>query len=211
MKVISFAHDKGGVGKSTTIINVAPVLEKEFKLTVIDLDPKKQFTTFNNHRENKINMVSVSSINDLVEFISNSKDEVVLIDLGGFDSDFFRTALMISDIIIVPLSGSDNDIVGFADFENILLSVISEQKKNGIDIDCTILANRIHHNNKSDFEVLSNRAEELNFNIFNTIIRNSSVYSKMILSGKSATEQTLTTPGLNVLSLVEEIKEKIKG
>ncbi|RXJ82151.1 ParA family protein [Arcobacter sp. F2176] len=211
MKVISFAHDKGGVGKSTTIINVAPVLEKEFKLTVIDLDPKKQFTTFNNHRENKINMVSVSSINDLVEFISNSKDELVLIDLGGFDSDFFRTALMISDIIIVPLSGSDNDIVGFADFENILLSVISEQKKNGIDIDCTILANRIHHNNKSDFEVLSNRAKELNFNIFNTIIRNSSVYSKMILSGKSATEQTLTTPGLNVLSLVEEIKEKIKG
>lgn len=211
MKVISFAHDKGGVGKSTTIINVAPVLEKEFKLTVIDLDPKKQFTTFNNHRENKINMVTVSSINDLVEFISNSKDELVLIDLGGFDSDFFRTALMISDIIIVPLSGSDNDIVGFADFENILLSVISEQKKNGIDIDCTILANRIHHNNKSDFEVLSNRAKELNFNIFNTIIRNSSVYSKMILSGKSATEQTLTTPGLNVLSLVEEIKEKIKG
>ncbi|MFP4084085.1 MAG: ParA family protein [Desulfonatronovibrio sp.] len=45
MKVISFANYKGGVGKTTSVINTAQVLvENKFKIMVVDLDPQGNST-----------------------------------------------------------------------------------------------------------------------------------------------------------------------
>lgn len=210
-KIITLGHDKGGVGKSTTAINIAVELNKEYDLTVIDLDPKKQFTLFNSNRQEdkKIKQFEVSDIKSLVSF-AKEYDGLIIIDLGGFDSNFFRTALLITDLMITPLSASDNDIAGIMDFQKIILDVKNQQEKNGIDFDVTILVNRVHHANKSAHRALSQYAEKYDFNIFETVIRDNKEFGNMIFSGKSVSEQTKGTPAINLRKLTNEIKEKLE-
>lgn len=206
--VICLAHDKGGVGKTTTMINIAVELNKEYKTTCIDLDPKKQFSVFNNRREqkDKINTIVVKNSKELIENLK-AMNGLVLIDLGGFDSDLLRYTLLLSDIAIVPLSNSGNDIEGLRDFRKIIDPVV-EQRKKGNQLDITFLLNRIHHANKSAHKRLSSYAEKNGFNIFDTVITDLTIYGDMIF-GKSATELTSGTAAIRVQRLVEEIKEKI--
>jgi len=45
-KTITFAHYKGGTGKTTSCINIAGFLQKKgFKVLVIDLDPQGNLTS----------------------------------------------------------------------------------------------------------------------------------------------------------------------
>jgi chromosome partitioning protein len=210
-KIATFGHDKGGVGKSTTAINIAVLANADYELTVIDLDPKRQFTVFNSNRKDskKINQFEPKNKKELVQF-AKDYDGLILIDLGGFDSDMFRTALLISDIVIVPLSNSDNDVLGLKDFNKILLDIKQNQEKNNIDFEVAILLNRIHHANKSAHKGLSKYAAKYGFSIFNTVVRNNAIFENMLFCGKSVTEQTKEKPAKIVKKLYKELKEKLE-
>lgn len=220
MKIITFAHDKGGVGKTTNSINTAVALESRgYKIKVIDLDKKNQLSLFNKNRVNKANkkplkQVYSKSIEDFKKIVveeENQNTDILLIDLGGFDSDFFRTALLISDLVIVPLSGSGNDLAGIKDFaSNIIFPLLKEIKSKGRSVDISILVNRVNHNDKITHQILSSY-EKYGLGIYNTIIRDRTIYGDSILTGKAITELTVGSPTININSFVDELELKIRG
>lgn len=207
--VIVIAHKKGGVGKTAKTINITVELQKKgFPLSVIDLDSQKQTTKFNNKRSsNKFNMIDIETSNQLIEYLKQEREEVTIIDLGGYDSDISRTALLLADLVIIPLSDSDNELDGLKEFKGVMNQVI--KKRN--DIRVKVLVTRVHHADTNTHKALKKFVSKINgFDIFDTVIRSRKEYKRMLSTGKSVSEQTKGSGAIELNKLTNEIINIIK-
>ncbi|NOQ32430.1 MAG: AAA family ATPase [Helicobacteraceae bacterium] len=204
--VIAIAHKKGGSGKTTVACNLAAELSKEFKTTIIDADSQQHLTKFNNRRETPINLVECKSADELVKFLK-SDDGLVVIDLGGYDSDLSRAILTYADLVITPMSNTANDQEGLAEF----LPIMKQVKDIRSDIESYILINRVHFADKGTLKFLKGFCEKSDiFNVFNTVIPSRKQHEQILATGKSVVEsEPFSKASLEIQELVKEIKEKV--
>lgn len=126
MKVISVFNQKGGVGKTTTSINVSTYLSiKGYKVLDIDIDPQGNSTSGLGFDKNTINISSY----DLL--CSNIKiDEVI------------RKYELVDNFYMIPstmeLAGAEVELINMKNRENILKNKIKSINKNFdfVFIDC---------------------------------------------------------------------------
>jgi chromosome partitioning protein len=188
-KVITIAHQKGGVGKSTIAINLAVELSKRFKLKVVDLDFQKSITIFNETRKEKglnpLDIIHIDTRESLIGFLKNN-DDIVLIDSGGFDSDLNRISILGADLIITPVSSDLIEIYGLEAFKRILKDLKSIEP----DIKSYILLNKIDPKATKSIKELEdyiNRNKDY-FNLLNVVLRRRKDFSKSFEEGKSVIE-----------------------
>ncbi len=115
--IISVAHDKGGVGKTTTATNLIIELSKLVEVSALDIDPKKHFTRFLSRRkDDNIKLLDFETVQELRTILENNEG-VLVIDVGGMDSDITRNAIAFSDKIITPLADSMIELDGLNEFK----------------------------------------------------------------------------------------------
>lgn len=205
--VITIAHQKGGVGKSTTTANLAVRLSKDFNITVIDADPQQHTKKFNDKRDQPFKVLSPKTSNDLISMIKENKG-LTLIDLGGYDSELGRTALFLSEWVFIPVSDSSYELDGLLTFEEKMSKIVKENE----DIQCRVLVNRVHHSDKATHKALKSFLEGIkNFEAFETVIPVNKNYKDMLAKGKSITELTSGTPGIIFEKFYNEVINTIKG
>ena len=158
--ILLYSHQKGGVGKSTLAINHA-----YFKgCSIIDLDSQNSSMLFNQLRKmNDMKSIecftadTVDEFKELVKDYKSNKENMIIIDSGGYDSEINRLALISADIIITPVGASQIELFGLQKFRNILNDA---SDATGTNVKTHVLINNVDSRSKKKISELREYIEK---------------------------------------------------
>lgn len=198
--ILLVAHTKGGVGKSTLAWNIAHSLKVHGEnVKIIDLDFQQTLFFVNSiaakREQETIEVLQPKTGSELLEIINNY-DGYIVIDAGGFDNDINRIALSNATKILVPISPSAVEVIGFMTFETILNDVNATA--------VNLVLNNIHPLQR-DFTDIQNAVSHNGIKLLNTIVRSRKTYKDVMGLGKSVFEHT----DLKATAEIEELKNEL--
>lgn len=212
--IVSISHQKGGVGKSTTAWNLATILQNDYIVELVDLDVQRTLTYANELRKQQsdlkpLTIKHVDSPEDLKRYIQEDNDnKVSFIDLGGFDSSMNRLSIVMSDLVITPVSDRNFELLGLKTFEKTLIELDDLVEH---DIKVKVLLNNINPQ-KSKLNSLKEYIEKSpHFELLKSILRTRADFDKSVGDGKNVIEYDEESKASNEMrALALEIKNILK-
>ncbi len=214
--IILFVHQKGGVGKSTAAINTAYEFKKWFKdISLFDLDSQNSVKLFNRLRAStKHKLIDCYTQNEiefekLVKRYKGNKENILVIDSGGYDSQVNRLALVEADILVTPVGISQIELFGLQKFRKILKEASTYLKKN---IKSHILLNNVDPRSKKAIKSVREyiRKNEDYFNLLESTLHSRADYKHSYAKGLSVKEYNKKGDAAKeIKSLSKEIKDMI--
>lgn len=206
--IISIAHSKGGVGKTTTAMNIAAVLKPAL---IIDQDLHQGLSVLNRQRSEPFSLLAGHSGEQLVATLreASERGDLIIIDCGGFDSDINRKAIAASDLVIVPANDSPTEVVGLQTFDNTLSEIAAQFN---IEINARVLLTRVHHARKSFADIEQFVGSSKTMRMLSAKLPNRSDYNSALYQGLGVTEHGPTKYGAaarDINNLVDEIKSSV--
>ena len=139
--IISFVNQKGGVGKTTTAINLAIGLKKKnYNLVFVDADPQGSAVQWHAIEGNKsfeiLHHPSPIHATDIRQLSMNY--DYVIIDAPPAIGDISKAILAVTDLAIIPLSPSALDVWSCWG----TLKMVDEIRPLNSDIEVKLLINR---------------------------------------------------------------------
>ena len=212
MKTITICHTKGGVGKTTILINLAIFFaNRGLSVRVADCDPNKVATFISKVRSKNKELKNFSvticdNTQKLENFVNTPFDGLTFIDTAGVDNELTRKGVELGELCIVPVAASITEVIGLKTFEAIVSSINIPKSK------IKILLNQVHvraekfssfeEQLKTEFEFLKATLPQLND------------FKKSLSSGRSVLEQykkdELCSAGNRFKIFAKEIEEIIE-
>ena len=202
--IISFVNQKGGVGKTTTAINIAASLSrKNCNLLLVDLDPQGSAAKWHGVEGNQafevLHQPSVLMPADL-ETLSDAYDHII-IDAPPSISDTTMNHLEKSDVVVIPVSPSSLDIWACTDTLKLVEAV--KAQKNSLKI--MFLINRKIPGTRTGREI-RNSLKEFDTTIMDTELCQRVAYIEAMKYGVSVMQ---FAPGSKAADEIEQLCDEI--
>ena len=134
-KIITFASQKGGVGKSTICVHVATYLaNKSHSVVIIDCDLQNSIFEYSSLLgDNKLVTIKRgnSNANELFNELNdlNGKFDFILLDTAGkLESDINGLCVEVSDLLITPFNLSSYDLLALTNYKQKIKELHPEKK-----------------------------------------------------------------------------------
>ncbi len=116
MLTVAFIATKGGVGKSSTSVNLATLLHEQGRaVVVVDIDPQESSADWARVRGGRPPPVISGLPERLTDMLATAQHhnvEVVIVDTAGHASKGAVVAASLADIVVVPTRASAVDMFG---------------------------------------------------------------------------------------------------
>jgi chromosome partitioning protein len=108
-QIITLAHQKGGVGKSTLTFNLANIFKDNFKVAIFDLDPQGTIYKVDQTVE-KIKGIDIFPYLENIEKVNSTNYDFVFIDTPPYLSKNLASIFKLSDLILIPTKAGLPDL-----------------------------------------------------------------------------------------------------
>jgi len=212
--IISFMSLKGGSGKSALARNLAiGLLQENKKLKVLDNDYQETLTMFDLKRKKlkvkveQLNLIHSKNKEELKKIINNHNEkEYLIIDTPGVDSDVNQILLLVSDLVIIPVSDMQDEIFSLHKFLEIINNL---ETKSNRTINFKIVLNKIHPRTKKGIEDFKDYLKSSNIPFFNSVIRyRKTDFNDSFMSGMGVIEVGKENAKNELKDLLNEILNK---
>lgn len=183
MAVYTVANVKGGSKKTATAINLIPHLDLDY---VVDLDKYQALKNVLALSGSPIEVRIPKTTQDIINWADEGKN--ILIDCGGFDSDFTRIAISQSDVVITPSNDDPTEQFGLRHF-NTTMSEVSKMVNEKLI--AKVVISGVHHA-RSDFSTMRDFVATLDhLELAPVIIPHSSKIPAAQFEGKAVSSGTI--------------------
>lgn len=190
--IITLGHTKGGVGKSTLALNIAiERIRQGNDVLLVDGDPKQASLSKavalrgETERSPALPCVLLDDARSLRQQIGLLKPKYsdIIIDVGGKDSNALRAALIVTDLLLLPVGPESVEIWALDD----ILGLVEEARAFN-DFQVAAVLNRAKAAGRDNAEARAIIAEYPDIDLLPVSLGNRSVFSSAFGQGLSVAE-----------------------
>ena len=182
-KIVAVLNGKGGVGKTTTAVNLTAVFADQHQVLLIDADPQGSATWWTQRETNSLNfqVQSGTSAQEIKELHRSSKHELVVVDTPpGLESEILQMVIPVVDYLVLPTPPAPMEIAVLIDTVRTLV------KPSGVTH--RVLLTRVDPRSLREALEAQNTLMELGIPAFHAFVRSYKAHERAALEGQPITQ-----------------------